>query len=140
MIRYMLDTNVLIDIVREPYGPVARTFETLSREEISISIVVSAEARFGMAYEPDARSNRPMSALLESLRLDPFETPADRIYGEIRAELARRGRSLSPNDYLIAAQAIAREVTLVTGDQAIHAAAISGLNTEDWRRPAADQP
>ena len=130
----MLDSNVLIDIVREPNGQVAARFALKDRGEISISPVVSGELLFGIRERPEARSNPGMRFLLDGLRVDTLETPADEVYGKVRLHLMRSGRGLSPNDYWIAAHAIARDATLVTGDRAFHDAGIEGLKLQDWRR------
>ena len=133
MSGYMLDSNVLIDIVREPEGRVALAFENKTRGDVSISPIVSGEIRFGMERRPDARSNPGMAVLLHSLRVDRLESPADTIYAKLRAELMGRGKALSPNDYWVAAQALSRNATLVTADHAFHDAGLEALKLEDWR-------
>lgn len=136
MKHYMLDTNILSAIVRDPDGKVAKRFERLAPDQVSISIVVSSEARFGAAYNPGARSSGPMMTLVESIRATPFEPPADQIYATVRADLARKGWGLSPNDYLIVAHAMAIDAILITDDRRILEAGITGLKVEDWLRDA----
>lgn len=129
----MLDSNVLIDIVREPDGAVAAKFESKDLDGVFISPIVSGELLFGIRERPDARSNPGMRFLLGGLRIDRLEPPVDAHYGKIRLDLMRSGKSLSANDYWIAAHAMVREATLVTGDRAFHDAGIEGLKLEDWR-------
>ena len=129
----MLDSNVIIDIVREPFGAVAAMFSGLDLDAISISPVVSGELQFGMLDKPEAKSNPRTSLLLQSLRVDAMEQPTDAVYSKLRLELKRRGKGLSANDYWIAAQAISQNAILVTGDRAIHDAEIGGLKLQDWR-------
>jgi tRNA(fMet)-specific endonuclease VapC len=61
----------------------------------------------------------------------PFETPADVIYGRIRADLEAAGRPIGPNDLLIAAQALALEIPLVTANEA-EFRRVGGLTVENW--------
>ncbi len=132
----MLDSNVLIDIAREPSGPVGAAFETKSRGEVSISVVAAGEIRFGMRKRPEARSNPSMAYLLESMPVEGLEPEVYRIYGDIRSDLEQLGRGMSANDYWIVAHAIARGAILVTGDRAIHEADVVSLRWEDWRSPS----
>ena len=129
----MLDSNVLIDIAREPDGAVARCFRAKSLGDVTISVVVSGEVLYGMAKRPDARSNPSMAYLLSSLRTDGFEPELGSTFGRVRLEVEKAGKGLSANDYWIAAHAMARDAVLVTGDRAIHDADIGGLKLEDWR-------
>jgi tRNA(fMet)-specific endonuclease VapC len=133
VIGYMLDSNVLIDIARDPEGPVARRFESFEYGFVEVSVVVAGEARFGMFKQPHARSNPRMAYLLASLRNEHLTPDVADIYGRIRAQLESGGRSVSPNDYWIAAHAISRDAVLVTSDRRIHEAGIAGLRLEDWR-------
>ncbi len=135
----MLDSNVLIDIAREPDGVVGQRFGAVVRETISISVIVSGEVRYGMKRRPDARSNPSMAYLLSSLRIDPLEGRADDAYARIRVEIEAAGRGLTPNNLWIAAHAIAQDAVLVTGDAAILEANILGLKLENWRNGFAVQ-
>lgn len=130
----MLDSNVLIDIARDAGGAVTGRFEAKARGEIGLSVVVSGEIRFGMRKRPDAKTNPRMAYLLASLPVEPMAPEVDAVYSNLRAELERRGVSISPNDYWIAAHAISKDAVLVTGDRAIHEAGIGGLKLEDWRQ------
>lgn len=130
----MLDSNVLIDVAREPDGPVGGKFRTMAIGEMGVSVIVSGEVRYGMRKRPDARSNPSMAYLLSSLRIDQMEPEVDRVYGDVRLEVERRGKGLSANDIWIAAHAIAQDAVLVTGDKAIHDAGIPGLKLENWRK------
>ncbi len=129
----MLDSNVLIDIVREPYGAVAQRFGDMDLGSLSISPVVSGELLFGMLEKPEARGNPRTLTLLHGLRIDAIESPAAAIYGSLRLELKRLGRGISANDYWIASHAMSRDAILVTGDRAFHDAGIEFLKLQDWR-------
>lgn len=129
----MLDSNVLIDMARDPDGPVAQNFAARVLGEVAISVIVSGEILYGMAKRPDARSNPNMTYLLNSLRPERLEPEVGNIYGRVRLEVEKSGKGISANDYWIAAHAMAKDAILVTGDRTIHDANISGLKLEDWR-------
>lgn len=133
MSGYMLDSNVLIDIVRNVDGMVAKHFRTKALGEIAISVIVSGEVRYGMRKRPEARSNPSMAYLLTSLRIDQVEPDVDNIYGNLRLDTERQGKGMSPNDYWIVAHALAKGAVLVSSDAAIHEAKVAGLQVEDWR-------
>lgn len=133
MSSFILDSNVLIDIARNTEGAVAKRFESKAIGEVWTSIVVSGEIHYGMRKRPDARSNPRMRFLLDSLHIDPLATEIAGLYANIRADMERRGCSISPNDYWIAAHAISRDAVLVTGDRMLHDAGIAELKLEDWR-------
>jgi len=63
----------------------------------------------------------------------PFEAPADIVYGRLRAQLEAVGRPIRPNDLFIAAQALAREVPLITANEA-EFRRVPGLTVENWLR------
>lgn len=128
----MLDSNVLIDLARDPDGQVALGFDQ-ARGEIAVSVFVAGEIHHGILRNPSARSNEQMKYLLNSLQIAPMDHPVERVYGAVRLDLERKRAAISPNDYWIVAHAIARDAVLVTGDRAIHMAGIADLKLEDWR-------
>ncbi len=134
MTFYMLDTNVLTAMALDPDGSVASRFQQLGPEDVAISIIVASEVRFGVAKNEKARSVPAMLAFVDAIRILPFEVAAETLYGQIRADLERRGYGLTPNDYFIAAHAMEMDAVLVTGDQAILNAPLEKLKVENWLR------
>lgn len=128
----MLDTNIVSDIAKNPSGAAAERFAAMAADDLSISVVVSAEIEFGMAKSTGDRYRSMMSPMLESLDVKQIDRPVDRIYGSLRAQLAAEGRALSPNDYWIAAHALALDATLVTDDAAF--SNVQRLKLENWLR------
>ena len=112
--QYMLDTNIVSELVRRPDGEVARRAITLDRGSVAISIIVAAELRYGAERRGSIRLTRQLEAVLSAIDMLPLGTPADRHYGMIRSELERMGRPIGHNDLLIAAHARALDATLVT--------------------------
>jgi tRNA(fMet)-specific endonuclease VapC len=131
--RYLLDTNVVSDLVRSPQGRVAQHIRKVGEAQVSTSIIVAAELRYGAAKKRSPRLSAQLEAVLGALEVLPFETPADVAYGLLRTRLERAGRPIGANDLLIAAQAIALGYTIVT-DNEKEFARIENLPRENWLR------
>lgn len=131
--RYLLDTNIVSDLVRNPQGFVAKQIRKLGEERICTSIIVAAELRYGAAKKGAPRLTAQLEAVLAALDILPFEVPADAAYGRIRKELERMGKPIGGNDLLIAAHALALGCTLVT-DNEREFARVRGLSKENWLR------
>jgi len=131
MPRYLLDTNVVSDLVNDPHGRVAGAIERIGESAICTSIIVAAELHFGAAKRKSRRLLTQIETALAHLDVQPFAVPADRIYGELRADLERKGRPIGPNDLLIAAHALALGCTLVT-DNEREFSRVKALRVENW--------
>ncbi len=129
--RYLLDTNILPDLIRHPQGPVARRISSAGESTICTSIVVAAELRFGAKKSGSSKLADRIDLILSALDILPLEVPADRHYGEVRQQLARKGTVIGPNDLLIAAQALALGLTVVTVNVE-EFARVPGLIVENW--------
>lgn len=127
----MLDTNIVSELVRSPQGRVFDRIAALGGDNMCISIITAAELRYGCAKKGSPRLLAQVEAILGSIEILPFDVPADTQYGGIRAELEAAGRSIGPNDLLIAAHACAADVTLVTANIS-EFERVRGLRTENW--------
>ena len=78
--RYLLDTNLVSDLVRNPQGNVAQRIRTVDEAGVCTSIIVAAELRYGAAKKGSARLREQLRAVLSVLDVLPFEPPADAIY------------------------------------------------------------
>ena len=105
--RYLLDTNVVSDLVRNPQGKVAQRIRKVGEARVCTSIIVAAELRYGAAKKGSARLSAQLEAVLSVLEVLPFEPPADAIYASLRAGLEEAGTPIGANDMLIAAHALA---------------------------------
>lgn len=128
---YLLDTNILSDLVRRPQGIVAERIEAVGEGSVCTSIVVAAELRFGAAKSGSTRLLQQVSAVLERLPVLSFEPPADKAYAEARVDLERSGTPIGGNDLLIASHAIALDLTVVTANTA-EFGRVPNLKTENW--------
>lgn len=134
MTKWLLDTNAIISLVTRRSEPLLRRVESSEPGALAISAIVAHELYFG-AYrsqkiEFNLETLRLLFADLDILDLDQEDA---RAAGEIRAELARRGAPIGPYDILIAGQAIARGLPLVSNNTA-EFQRIAGLRLEDWTR------
>lgn len=130
-LRYLLDTNTLSDLVRRPQGAVAERIEAVGEDTISTSIVVAAELRYGAAKSRSERLQARVELILSALEVLPLEPPADHHYAEVRACLTREGTPIGANDLLIAAHALATDLTVVTANRR-EFGRVPGLRSEDW--------
>lgn len=131
--RYLLDTNVLSDLVRRPRGLVAQAIARVGEARVCTSVVVSAELRFGAAKSQSRRLSEQVEAILSALDILPLQPPVDAHYARIRAALERDGKPIGPNDLLIAAHALSENLTLVTANVA-EFSRVEGLRVENWLR------
>jgi tRNA(fMet)-specific endonuclease VapC len=131
--RYLLDTNIVSDLVRNPQGRVMQRIREVGEAQVCTSIIVAAELRYGAAKKASARLTGQLEAVLGALEVLPLEAPADSAYGVLRAHLERAGQPIGGNDLLIAAQAVALRYTIVTDDERAFAR-IDGLPREIWLR------
>jgi tRNA(fMet)-specific endonuclease VapC len=136
MPRYLLDTNILSDLMKSPQGVVAQTIASLPAEDqdtLATSIVVAAELRYGAAKKGSRKLTDRVEQLLEAIDVLPLEADADRRYATTRMELERAGKIIGGNDLLIGAQALSLGAVLVT-DNIREFGRIKGLIVKNWLR------
>ena len=128
---YLLNTNILSDLIRNPFGPVAQRIEAVGAKAVCTSIIVAAELRYGCAKKGSPRLQARVEDILATIPVLPLEVPADADYGRQRAQLEASGQPIGGNDLLIAAHALALGLTLVTHNTR-EFSRIVGLQVEDW--------
>lgn len=129
--RYLLDTNVVSDLVRHPQGRTAAKIAALGEDAVATSIIVAAELRYGAAKKGSARLASQLETILGAIEMIPFEAPADTAYGNARVALEAAGTPIGGNDLLIAAQALALDMIVVTNNER-EFARVRGLKVENW--------
>ncbi len=129
--RYLLDTNILSDLVRHPQGEIANRIAEAGERAICTSIIVAAELRFGAEKSGSSKLVDRVDLVLSAIEILPLESPADREYGKLRHYLARQGTLIGPNDMLIAAQALGASLTIVTANTR-EFSRVPGLAVENW--------
>ncbi|MBF6567485.1 MAG: type II toxin-antitoxin system VapC family toxin [Candidatus Binataceae bacterium] len=131
--RYLFDTNIVSDLIRNPQGRVAQHIREVGETQVCTSIIVAAELRYGATKKGSSRLTTQLEAVLGALDVLPFEAPAETAYGLLRARLEQGGQPIGGNDLLIAAQAVALGYAIVTGNERKFAR-IEGLPCENWLR------
>ena len=130
--NYLLDTNICIYIINKKPASVIKRIQTKQPEQIAISTITQAELEYGIARSRNVDQNR--IALLEFLfpfLLIDFDQMAAVQYGLIRASLESRGKPIGSMDMLLAAQAVSRDLILVTNNEKeFHR--IEDLKLENW--------
>lgn len=118
-------------MVRNPAGRAATALAEVDGKTVCTSIIVACEIRFGVLRKGSARLARQVETVLSGLPILPFETPADDLYGELRARLAAAGQPIGYNDFFIAAHALALNLILVT-DNMGEFRRVPNLRVENW--------
>lgn len=128
---WLLDTNIVSHLLREPQGAVTERIRTVGLPNIAVSIIVAAELKFGAIKRNSKALTAGIESFLARTPILPFETPADDIYGRLRTQLERTGKPIGALDMLIAAHALALDATLVTANER-EFSRIEGLKIENW--------
>jgi tRNA(fMet)-specific endonuclease VapC len=129
--RYLLDTNILSHLIRNPTGLVFNRLESILPATACTSIIVSAEIRFGLCKGASEKLKIQAEKVLEVLDILPLEKPVDEYYGRIRALLNQAGKPIGGNDLLIAAHALALNLILVSANVR-EFSRVAGLRVENW--------
>lgn len=133
MNRYLLDTNILADLVRNPQGQIAQQIARVGEGAISTSIIVAAELRLGAAKRGSQRLTTQLETILGAIDVQAFDAPADIAYGQLRVQLEAAGLPIGGNDRLIAAHALSTGSIVVT-DNEREFQRVAGLRVENWLR------
>jgi len=130
--RFMLDTNIVSAIVREPRGKVFERLIEVGEENAFISIITHGEIWYGVKKNGSEELSRKVSAVTRRLFVAPLNLPTDQRYADVRLAL-RQGNNIGPNDLWIAAHALALDVILVTNNEK-EFSRVPGLKIENWLR------
>ena len=135
MTRFMLDTNICVELLRAGWPELFSRMRRFEIDEIAISTITMAELQYGVA-----KSARPghhemlLAEFCAPLAIVPFDHLAAETYGKARATLERAGTPIGPLDTLIAAHALSMNVTLVANNER-EFRRMPGLRVENWNRP-----
>jgi tRNA(fMet)-specific endonuclease VapC len=131
--RYLLDTNIVSDLMRNPSGFVRKALDSVEPDQVFTSVIVAAEIRFGAAKRGSSRLIRQAEIVFGTLEILPFSRPGDHAYADLRCALESLGRPIGAFDMLIAAHAMALDAVLVT-DNTREFERVPGLKIENWLR------
>src|SRR5688572_7181827 len=132
---YLLDTNAWVAVLRQRDPQLTARIASNRQTDILLCSVVKAELLYGAYHSPAPQKNlqqlTPLFAAHSSL---PFDDASADHYGQIRAVLDAQGKPIGANDYMIAAIALANNLTVVTHDVS-EFSRVPGLRVEDWQTP-----
>jgi tRNA(fMet)-specific endonuclease VapC len=132
-IRYLLDTNTVSYIIKGNRPRVREQLLRVVMAEVGISVITEAELWFGLARRPEAtRLKTVVEEFLLRVEVLPWDSEAARQYLRIRAALEGGGEPMGNLDLMIAAQAVASELVLVSSDAVFRR--VKGLKIRDWSR------
>jgi tRNA(fMet)-specific endonuclease VapC len=131
--RFLLDTNIVSDLIRHPQGRIADKIAEVGEDAVATSVIVAAELRYGAAKNASPRLTSQVEAVLGALEVIALEAPADATYGAVRLALETAGTPIGGNDLLIAAQALALDRIVVTANER-EFGRVAGLKIENWLR------
>ncbi|MBN2198900.1 MAG: type II toxin-antitoxin system VapC family toxin [Candidatus Aminicenantes bacterium] len=130
--RYMLDTDSCIALIKRRSGSMLRRLTSLQPGETGISAVTLAELHFGVEKSAHREKNRlALTEFLLPLEVADFDEAAAESYGSIRATLEKSGTPIGPLDTQIGAHALSRRAVLVTHNLR-EFRRIPRLVCEDW--------
>ncbi len=130
--RFLLDTNICIYIIKQKPPKVFDKFQTLNISDVGVSSITVAEMEYGVYKSQRVAQNRAaLTQFLIPLEVLPFDEKATQTYGQNRAELEQRGIVIGAMDMLIASQAISLGFTLVTNNVR-ELSQIPNLTLENW--------
>ena len=129
--RYLLDTDTCIYAIKQR-PDVLEKLLSKSRADVAVSVITEAELRTGAAKSSSSqRTERLVESFLRPLEIAPFTSEDAFSYARVRAHLERAGTPIGPLDTLIAAQAVARKLVLVTNNER-EFGRVPGLRLENW--------
>jgi len=127
----LLDTNICIYIINAKPPAVLARFKQYRMGDIGLCSVVAAELAFGVAKSGSPRNRQALEMFLAPLTILPFDAAAVWVYGDLRADLERRGTPIGSLDTMIAAHALSLQVLLVTNNTR-EFAKVPGLQLDNW--------
>jgi tRNA(fMet)-specific endonuclease VapC len=134
---YLLDTNIISHMMREPAGRATQKFAAVAAMDLTQGVVTSTvvlcELQFGLQRRPNLRLSAALDRILTGVEVLSLDIDVVPRYAQLRAVLEENGTPIGPNDTLIAAHALSLGATLVSAD--VEFARIPGLQVENWLQP-----
>ncbi|MBE7204513.1 MAG: type II toxin-antitoxin system VapC family toxin [Parafilimonas terrae] len=134
--RYLLDTNIISEIVRQGGASVVLSvIARIGEDSVCTSVIVASEMRYGVARKGSQRLHEAVERALRNIEVVPYGSDCAHSYGTVRATLERAGRAIGALDMLIAAHALSLGATLVT-DNRHEFERVADLRVVNWLDPA----
>jgi tRNA(fMet)-specific endonuclease VapC len=132
--RFMLDSNICIELIRKRDERVLRRMKRRSPEEICVSSVTLSELEYGAAKSVNPEKNRlALAEFMTPLAVAPYDDAVAPVYGRVRTALEKAGTPIGPLDTMIAAHALSLGLTVVTDNEG-EFRRVAGLKVQNWAK------
>ena len=132
MIKYMLDTNICIYIIKQKPKDVIERFRQAQVSEIGVSSITLSELEYGVMKSAKPEQNKlALAQFIAPIEIYAYDDVAAQHYGKIRANLERQGTPIGSLDMLIAAHALSQNSVLITNNES-EFKRVSNLRIENW--------
>lgn len=128
---YLLDTNILSDLIKHPTGKIFSKIQEVEEEKICTSIIVACELKFGAAKKNSLRLKDRVNLILDWIPVLPLASTVEEEYASIRTYLEKQGTPIGGNDLLIAAHALSLDLTVITNNIR-EFSLVPNLRYENW--------
>jgi tRNA(fMet)-specific endonuclease VapC len=129
--RFLLDTNIISRLARDPTGIVKREILKHGEANVFTSVIVASELEYGVAKNISRKLSERVAGTLSHIPVEPLPVEVAQVYGGIRSSLEVRGETIGSNDLFIAAHAMVEGATLVTANTK-EFIRVTGLKIENW--------
>ena len=134
MIKYMLDTNICIYIIKQKPKNVIERFRQAQVSEIGVSSITLSELEYGVMKSAKSEQNKlALVQFIAPIEISAYDDVAAQHYGVIRANLERQGTPIGSLDMLIAAHALSQNSVLITNNES-EFKRVSNLRIENWAK------
>ncbi len=132
MIKYMLDTNICIYIIKQKPKNVIERFRQAQVSEIGVSSITLSELEYGVMKSARPEQNKlALAQFIAPIEISAYDDVAAQHYGKISAHLERQGTPIGSLDMLIAAHALSQNSVLITNNES-EFKRVSNLRIENW--------
>ena len=132
MIKYMLDTNICMYIIKQKPKDVIERFRQAQVSEIGVSSITLSELEYGVMKSAKPEQNKlALAQFVAPIEISAYDDVAAQHYGKIRARLERQGTPIGSFDMLIAAHALSINSVLITNNES-EFKRVSNLKIENW--------
>lgn len=134
MIKYMLDTNICIYIIKQKPQNVIERFRETKVSEIGVSSITLSELEYGVMKSTNREQNKlALTQFIAPIEIMSYDDAAAQHYGKIRADLERQGTPIGSLDMLIAANALSLNSVLITNNESEFKRVLN-LKIENWTK------
>jgi tRNA(fMet)-specific endonuclease VapC len=131
---YLLDTNIVSDMIRHPTGAVFQKISEVGEDSVCTNVIVACELRFGVYKSGSKSLTQKLEQVLKVLPVISLEPPVETYYAAIRSHLEQAGTPIGSNDMLIAAHALMLDLTVITANLR-EFSRVPNLRHKNWLQP-----